>query len=908
MKNSMKLLSASLTLSFLILVTVFSFGQTTTNVEALQELSEQFRIDWDQNQIKVQKFAAENNIPVRQEIEDGRLIQMVGVVDGIPVFYTTTNYGAAQTTRATQLWVGGSTGLDLTGEGYFQLGQWDGGHVRASHQEFTDQGDSRVENMDGNSPTHYHAQHVAGTLIAAGVKGNAKGMAYEGNLKAWEWSYDNAEMAQAAEDGLEISNHSYNIITGWYYNGGWTWHGNSGVSPDEDYKFGFYSAAAANMDEIAYNAPNYLIVRSAGNDRGEGPNQGSPENDGGPDGYDCIPIESISKNILTVGAVNQVSNYTGPGSVVMSSFSSWGPADDGRIKPDIVGKGVNVYSTDDGSDTDYQTLSGTSMSSPNVAGTASLLQQYYQSLHGVPMRSATLKGLIIHSADEAGSYDGPDYKFGWGLMNAERAVNIITGNLEQRLIDELVQTQSDYFSRAVTVSEGADLRVTICWTDPKGSPVNPSLNPRNQMLVNNLNLSVVDENGNTHYPYQLNPENPSAQATTNSVNNIDNVEMVFIENAVASTYTINISHSGSFENGEQAYTLIVTGIDDLAIPDCVSTLNNPEDGSGSLLLNQLVSWEESNYATSYDIYLGTDGDGTETPTNVFNGENFEENMFYFQMDPDTTYYLQIIAKSEQGNATGCDLIWSFSSMASVKTYPFNEQFDELELPYLPFGYQTFDNSSGEWFTNDFFGHLDDNSVLCLDPDGNQIDFDNWLITVPFTVKGGEEYDVSYFYRNAYPGITERFAAYWSNSPLPENMTNMIFKDNSFDENNWLEGSGVIEPEEDGTVFIGFHIYTGNGYGVYLDDITVNGWSVGIPSTISFAEPTVYSFSGKVIVDADGDWLNSDLNVVNIMGQVVYSGKYSGQITLDIGTAYPSGIYVVTLVNAKQRFSKKISIE
>lgn len=90
-------------------------------------------------------------------------------------------------------------------------------------------------------------------------------------------------------------------------------------------------------------------------------------------GFDCIGQEEVTKNILTVGAVKEVLDYQEPDNVKMSSFSCWGPCDDGRIKPDIVGKGVDVYSTYDGSNSDYGVSQGTSFSSSNVTGSMVLL-------------------------------------------------------------------------------------------------------------------------------------------------------------------------------------------------------------------------------------------------------------------------------------------------------------------------------------------------------------------------------------------------------------------------------------------------------------------------------------------------------------------------------------------------------
>ena len=90
---------------------------------------------------------------------------------------------------------------------------------------------------------------------------------------------------------------------------------------------------------------------------------------------------SNSKNGITSAAVEGVSNYTGPGDVVMSTFSNWGPTDDGRIKPDISSQGVDVSSTSNGSNTAYSNSNGTSMSAPAITGLLMLLQQHHNNIN-----------------------------------------------------------------------------------------------------------------------------------------------------------------------------------------------------------------------------------------------------------------------------------------------------------------------------------------------------------------------------------------------------------------------------------------------------------------------------------------------------------------------------------------------
>ncbi len=542
-------------------------------------LADQYRATLDSRRTPQYFDLLHSTEPAQKALNDNPSIQLMFMrPSGMPVFYRLDNLNAAKTVRTWDVWPtgvgGGVYGLDGSNTTSGNLAVWDGAGVRLTHQEFG----GRVTQKDSPGGTLQHSTHVAGTLVAAGVNAAARGMSYAAPLDAYDWNSDTVEMATAAANGLEVSSHSYGYATGWEIVGAsWYWYGDLSVNTTEDWGFGFYDDTARQYDNIAFNAPDYLICFAAGNDRNDlGPTPGGGHyhwnggwvfatdthgSDAQNGGYDTISWGSNAKDILTIGAINDITlGYSAPSDVVMTAYSSWGPTDDGRIKPDIVANGQNLYSCDNVSDFSYITLQGTSMATPNAAGSINLIAQEYKSVMGATPLSSTLKALVINGADEAGTSDGPDYRFGWGLLDTKRSIDIIHNATGDMGVVEGTLTTGNTDEYTFFTSITQDIRVTLVWTDPPGTPPSPSLDPTTKMLVNDLDVTLVDlGSSTTTYPWMLNGTFPP-NAATKGVNHVDNVEQIDLPAAASGHYKVTVSHTGSLSGGSQDYSLVWRGM------------------------------------------------------------------------------------------------------------------------------------------------------------------------------------------------------------------------------------------------------------------------------------------------------------------------------------------------------------
>lgn len=536
-----------------LLVTTLGFSQTKEEKAEIikhnnQENLQRLIVELDQkNTIGLEKaleYSKANNISmIVKNPKDGSFQQLMRIAeDGSPVYYSIHNVDAANSSRANRLHNGGSLGLNVEGQNMTAY-VWDGGAVRIDHNEFTNVPMGRAQigdNVTVRNGNSFHATHVSGTIAASGVNPAAKGMAPQADVITNDWSNDFTEMAIAASNGALLSNHSYGIR----------------ANSIGDALFGKYIESTRDLDRIAFEAPYYLPVFSAGNDGNDNTSNADPL--AGNVNLDKLSFNSVAKNAMVVANAQDASiNTDGSlGAVALNSSSSQGPTDDLRIKPDITGNGTQLLSTYDNAINAYNSISGTSMSAPNVTGSMLLLQQHYNDKNGQFMRAATLKGLVLHTADDAGPI-GPDPLWGWGMMNTMAAAEAISlNNLRSNILEEELQNGATY-TFVVKSDDISTLKASISWTDVAGEINDAAANDGTPALINDLDIRV-SKNGTVFEPWKLITLNSNSTGD----NVVDNVERVEIPGA-SGEYTITVTHKGTLVGGSQRFSLVVTGLNNV---------------------------------------------------------------------------------------------------------------------------------------------------------------------------------------------------------------------------------------------------------------------------------------------------------------------------------------------------------
>ncbi len=287
-------------------------------------------------------------------------------------------------------------GRGLKGNGV-KIGIWDASIVH--HVDFGERVHVQEYEMISD-----HGTHVAGTVLGAGLLNpDAKGMAPR--AEAWTYNFNSQRNGLNNQQEMDIARGQYGI----------TLTQNSyGIDISRYCRYlqnlG-YRESDRNLDILANSHPTLTHVFAAGNEQDACSGElvamyGHP-------GYGSGSTRA--KNAIYVGAVN--ANGT------MTSFSSWGPTDDGRMFPTICAKGAGVLSTVSGNA--YSEMDGTSMACPTVTGHAALLSERFAQLNGGrEITSSLLRAILANKATDAGR-PGPDFQYGYGVMDAERAANAL---------------------------------------------------------------------------------------------------------------------------------------------------------------------------------------------------------------------------------------------------------------------------------------------------------------------------------------------------------------------------------------------------------------------------------------------------------------------------------------------------
>ncbi len=591
----------------------FLFSFYFSNAQDLK-LRNEFRQQRLENEKKLDQYFLNNTGRYSEKEKDSLKSRFAGFTGVIPVFYSVEETGANATANVDELQSGTVAGVSaVTGNGV-KITIFDEGRVHDTHEQFST---GRAVNQEASTLTKSaHTTNVTGVIAGNGVatgtfnqssvaypKANAKGVLPQATTDNYLFSTtalgDKFEKLSSISD-LNISNHSYGANNGWNRSGSsntYYWYGNYDFSHLDTYS-GTYGEDDSKFDKVVYSQPQQIIIKSTGNYYGVGPAANSvkyryntvtgtwvqfaageelpPANCSL--GYNCVGYGSLAKNIITVGAVNQLTTtgqkYTQSTDVVKYTSGSAGPRKDGAVKPDLVAVGVDMIMpnyTSNSVNTSYLVSLGTSYSAAvvsGIAGTLTQVQRNLQSNSSFIFKADEMKALLTHTANEAGR-PGPDVWYGWGLVDAKKAAQVLVKKLTEDAVFNRNTLQSgNTFTKEVQATGTEPLKVSISWVDPAAvffTTDEDAQNNHASRLVNDLDLRVVEvSSGAIYYPWRLDISNPTANATKGD-NTVDNVEQIVIDNpTVNGIYRIEVTNKGSLVNQDgnpvaQDFALVATG-------------------------------------------------------------------------------------------------------------------------------------------------------------------------------------------------------------------------------------------------------------------------------------------------------------------------------------------------------------
>jgi subtilisin family serine protease len=394
-----------------------------------------------------------------------------------------------------------------------------------------------------------HGTHVCGTLagnqtyVNNGVT-HANGMATEAKLTLQDVGADDffsclLGLVNVPNDLTAAYNASYALDARVHSN---SWGSTSNA----------YDGFAVDIDDFMWAHPDFLVVFAAGNSGPSGSTVGSP---------------GTAKNCITVGATQQTPNQNS-----MASYSSRGPASDGRTKPTLCLPGgdgsLAITSADNNAgnpppntcNSVGSPFYGTSMATPAVSGSAVLVRQYFEdgfypsgaanAADALSPPAALVKAVLVNTATDMGAADIPNNNEGWGRILLDDALYFDGDARELRIETNAAglgtggMASFDY-----QVEAGEPLEIVLVWTDA------PATSGASVALVNDLDLEVEGPGGTTW----LGNVFTGGQSTTGgSAERRDVEEVVRLASPAAGTYTVRV-HGFNVPDGPQPFALASSG-------------------------------------------------------------------------------------------------------------------------------------------------------------------------------------------------------------------------------------------------------------------------------------------------------------------------------------------------------------
>lgn len=495
----------------------------------------------------------------KDSLEQLAALSWLQYIEPIPGSVTLLNDKSTSGTRANMLATGLPSGVKLDGEGVvIGIGDFSSpyGHVDINRRVVSN-------SALGN---YWHGTHVTGTAAGAGIVNEKyKGYAPKAMLITRFTRSILDESEELVRDfGMVVANHSYGTLS----------------TGDACPGFGGYSSYSNLLDRQANDLSYLQNVFAAGNSGTAAACNGFPVGFGNVHGD-----YASAKNVISVGRTVATEG--------ISPASSKGPVQDGRIKPDLVAPGTAIYSAMPGDG--YDDASGTSMAAPAVTGGAALLYQRYRQLNGQQNpKNALVKALLCNGASDKG-LAGPDFSYGFGLMNLFRSVTMIDKG--HYLNGTLAYQATKEFQ--ITVPPGTALvKAMLYWNDIAASPL-----AGRKSLVNNLDLEALRPGGSVLLPLVPNPATPGTRAVA-SLDSVNNAEQIVIENPDAGTYTLKVKGT-KVPSGPQEYVIVYDIIEKSMV--LTYPVGSEHFTKGDAFY---ISWDSygnptSTYAVSYSLNNGT---------------------------------------------------------------------------------------------------------------------------------------------------------------------------------------------------------------------------------------------------------------------------------------------------------------